>query len=305
MTYFRKIFTFLSSASGWIYDSSLLLHFHNLLPYKHHHSLIDQILSKAKMICENLLLLLSWLVALWQDPGTPSAALISLREDEPFWSFCFLDGSTYTSSFAPPPPASIAARVFPSCAALYKTLFDFLAELAGPAAILFAVLIFVNVVCWKVFGKTDDSHTLVLLGALRNECDLLRVLSREYFTIIEKDAEDIQAVKLLLSAAEAENRALKAQHAAEAKKSQTLSQESLSVSKTEKLVAEMQAQRVKDLEEDYKILHAKYEAAVSELEDARYKSIKTTAKHRGGRGRKKQNNNAPQSSEGNLEANKA
>jgi len=235
------------------------------------------------MICENLLLLLSWLVALWQDPGTPSAALISLREDEPFWSFCFLDGSTYTSSFAPPPPASIAARVF-SCAALYKTLFDFLAELACPAVIPFAVLIFVNVVCWRAFGKTD-SHILVLLGALRNEC-------REYFTIIEKGAEDIQAVKLSLSAAKAENRALEAQ----------LSQ---GVSEKEKLVAEMQAQRLEDLEEGYKMLHAKYEAAVSELEDARYKSIKTTAKHRGGRGRKKQYDDAPQSSEGNLESNKA
>jgi hypothetical protein len=288
MTYFRKIFTFLSSASGWIYDSSLLLHFYNLLPYKHYPSLIDRTPSKAKMICENLLLLLSWLVALWQGPRTPSAALISLREDEPFWSFCFLDGSTYTSSFAPPPPTSIAARVFLSCVALYKTLFDFLAELAGPTAILFAVFIFVNVVCWKAFGKTDDSHILVLLGALRNECGLLRVLS----IIIEKGADDIQAVKLSLSAVKAENRALKAR-------------QSLSDSETEKLVAGIQAQRLKDLEEGYKILHAKYTAAVSELEDARYKSIKTTAKHRGGRGRKKQNDNAPQSSEGNLEANKA
>ena len=227
-----------------------------------------------------------------------------MREDEPFWSFCFLDGSTYTSSFAPPPPASIAARVFLSCAALYKTLFDFLAELAGPAAILFAALIFVNVVCWKAFRKTDDSHILVFLRALRDECDLLQVLSRECLTIIEKGAEDIQAVKLSLSAAEAENHALKAQHAAEAKKSQTLSQ-LLSVSKTEKLVAEMQAQRVKGLEEDYKMLDAKYKAAVTELEDARYKNIKTIAKHRGGRGRKKQNDNAPQSSKGNLEADKA
>lgn len=287
MTYFRKIFTFLSSASGWIYDSSLLLHFYNLLPYKHYPSLVDQIPSKAKMICENILLLLSWLVALWQDTRTPSNALISLREDEPFWSFCFLDGSTYTSSFAPPPPTSIAARIFLSCAALYKTLFDFLAELAGPTAILFAVLIFVNVVCWKAFSKTDDSH-IVLLGSLRNECGLLRVLS----IIIEKGAEDIQAFKLSLSAVKAENRALKAQR-------------SLSESSTEKLVAGMQAQRLKDLEEGYKILHAKYTAAVSELEDARYKSIKTTAKHRGGRGRKKQSDNAPQSSEGNLEANKA
>ena len=287
------------------YDSSPLLHFYNLPPHKHSPSLTDQISSKAKMIYENLLLLLSWLVASWQDPGTPSAALISLREDEPFWSFCFLDGSTYTSSFAPPPPASIAARVFLSCAALYQTLFDFLAELAGPAAILFAVLIFVNVVCWKAFSKTDDSHILAFLGALRNECSLLQVLSRECLTIIEKGAEDIQAVKLSLSAAEAENRALKAQHAAEAKKSQTLLQQLLSVSETEKLVAEMQAQRVKGLEEDYKMLDAKYKAAVTELEDARYKNIKTIAKHRGGRGRKKQNNNAPQSSEGNLEADKA
>jgi hypothetical protein len=291
MTYFRNFFTFLSSASGWIYDSSLLLHFYNLLPYKHYPSLIDQIPSKAKMICENILLLLSWLVALWQDPRTPSAALISLREDEPFWSFCFLDGSTYTSSFAPPPPTSIAARVFLSCAALYKTLFDFLAELAGPTAILFAVFIFVNVVCWKAFSKTDDSHILALLGSLRNECGLLRVLS----IIIEKGAEDIQTVKLSLSAVKAENRALKAQK----------SQQPLRGPETEKLVAGMQTQRLKDLEEGYKILHAKYTAAVSELEDARYKSIKTAAKHRGGRGRKKQNDNASQSSEGNLEANKA
>lgn len=243
------------------------------------------------MICESILLLLSWLVAPWQGPRTPSAALISLREDEPFWSFCFLDGSTYTSSFAPPPPTSIAARVFLSCAALYKTLFDFLAELAGPTAILFAVFIFVNVVCWKAFGKTDDSHILALLGSLRNECGLLRVLS----IIIEKGAEDIQTVKLSLSAVKAENRALKAQQ----------SQQSQGDPEMGELVAEMQAQRLKDLEEGYKILHAKYTAAISELEDARYKSIKTTAKHRGGRGRKKQNDNAPQGSEGNLEANKA
>ena len=175
------------------------------------------------MICENLLLLFSWLVTLWKDPGTPSAALISLREDEPFWSFCFQDGSTYTSSFAPPPPpASIAARVFLSCMALYKTLFDFLAELAGPTAILFAALISVNVVCWKAFGKRDNSHILVFLEALRNERGLLRVLSRERLAIIEKGAEDLQAVKLSLSVAEAENRALKAQHAADAKKLQTL-----------------------------------------------------------------------------------
>jgi hypothetical protein len=243
------------------------------------------------MICENLLLFLSWLVALWQDSRTPSAALISLREDEPFWSFCFLDGSTYTSSFAPPPPTSIAARVFLSCAALYKTLFDFLAELAGPTAIPFAVFIFVNVVCWKAFSKTDDSHILVLLRSLRNECGLLRVLS----IIIEKGAEDIQTVKLSLSAVKAENRALKALQSLQSQRD----------SETEKLVAGMHAQRLKDLEEGYKILHAKYTAAVSELEDARYKSIKTAAKHRGGRGRKKQNDNASQSSEGNLEANKA
>lgn len=237
------------------------------------------------MICKNLLLPLSWLVALWKDPGAPSAALISLKEDEPFWGFCFPDGSTYTSSFAHPPPASIAARVFLSCAALYKTLFNFLAELAYPVVILFAVLIFVNVVCWKAFGRTDDSHILIPLEALRDE-------RREYSAAIEKGAEDIQAVKLSLSAVKAENRALKAQ----------LSQ---GVSEEEELVAEMRAQRLKDLEEGYKMLLAKYQEAVIELEVARYKSIKTTAKHRGGRGRKKQYDDAPQSSEGNLESNKA
>ena len=132
-----------------------------------------------------------------------------------------------------------------------------------------------------------------------------RFTEESRLAIIKKGAEDLQAVKLSPSAAEAKNHALKARHAAEAKKSQTLSRQSLSASKTEKFVAKMQAQRVKGLKEGYQMLCAKHKAAITQLEGARYKSIKTTAKHRGGRGRKKQNGNAPQGSEGNLEADKA
>ena len=78
-----------------------------------------------------------------------------------------------------------------------------------------------------------------------------RFTEESRLAIIEKGAEDLQAVKLSPSAAEAKNHPLKVRHAAEAKKSQTLSRQSLSASKTERFVAKMQAQRVKGLEEGY------------------------------------------------------
>ncbi|OCL04135.1 hypothetical protein AOQ84DRAFT_380929 [Glonium stellatum] len=258
------------------------------------------------MIYNNILLFLSWLVALWQDPGTASPTLVSFRADEPFWSFCFLDGSTFTSSFAPPPspPASTAVGVFLDFAALYKALPYFLSAAHNIIGFLLVAWLFYTAVRCTTHCTPKIEGVLKSLQDCGRECCRLELLSSERLAIIEQGEKDLAAAKLRLSAAEAENSALKAKHAAEMKQLQAHLQPASRDSK-DMLDAEMQAQRLKDVEEGYEILLAKYNATVGQLHDAHHKSIKAAAKRRGGRGRKKQTDNAPEGSEVPSDADKA